>query len=252
MVRKGILAQSIFFSAAAVLVISTIALILFVGGNGLTVFRFENPTEFFFTPTWDQNSQTFGVLPLLYGSVMTVLITLIISAPLVIAVSVFMVEIAPNPVRRIMRTTVELFASLPSVIYGLLGLTLIIRWAREVKDKLQQSALSLSGGQQQRLCIARAVATRPSVLLMDEPAAALDPVSTLKIEELMAELEKDFTIIIVTHNLQQAGRVADYTVFMSINPDTRADFIVESGPTEQLFTKPKDPRTEAYISGRFG
>src|SRR5919205_640429 len=117
MVRKGILAQSIFFSAAAILIISTIALVLFVGSNGLVLFRFASPAEFFFTPTWDQNSQTFGVVPLLYGSFMTVLITLIISAPLALAVAVFMVEIAPNPVRRVMRTTVELFASLPSVIY---------------------------------------------------------------------------------------------------------------------------------------
>jgi phosphate transport system ATP-binding protein len=122
----------------------------------------------------------------------------------------------------------------------------------EVKDKLDQSALALSGGQQQRLCIARAIATRPEVLLMDEPASALDPISTLKIEELMLALEQDFTIVIVTHNMQQAARVADYTVFLSMEPETRAGFVVEAGPTEQLFTNPRDSRTEAYISGRFG
>jgi phosphate transport system ATP-binding protein len=122
----------------------------------------------------------------------------------------------------------------------------------EVKDKLGQSALALSGGQQQRLCIARAIATRPEVLLMDEPASALDPISTLKIEELMLALEQDFTIVIVTHNMQQAARVADYTVFLSMEPETRAGFVVEAGPTEQLFTNPRDSRTEAYISGRFG
>ncbi|HEU4323800.1 MAG TPA: phosphate ABC transporter ATP-binding protein PstB [Roseiflexaceae bacterium] len=122
----------------------------------------------------------------------------------------------------------------------------------EVKDKLQQSGLALSGGQQQRLCIARAIAVSPEVLLMDEPCAALDPISTLKIEELMCQLEEQFTIVIVTHNLQQAGRVADDTIFMSMNPDTRAGFIVEAGPTEQIFRAPKDDRTQAYISGQFG
>jgi phosphate transport system ATP-binding protein len=110
----------------------------------------------------------------------------------------------------------------------------------------------LSGGQQQRLCIARAIAVAPEVLLMDEPCAALDPIATLKIEELMHELEERYTIVIVTHNLQQAGRVADQTVFLSMNPETRAGFVVEVGPTQQLFTKPKDERTHAYISGRFG
>ncbi|MBX0327206.1 phosphate ABC transporter ATP-binding protein PstB [Oscillochloris sp. ZM17-4] len=122
----------------------------------------------------------------------------------------------------------------------------------EVKDKLQQSGLALSGGQQQRLCIARAIAVEPEVLLMDEPCAALDPIATLKIEELMGELEERYTIVIVTHNLQQAGRVSDQTVFLSMNPETRAGFVVEVGPTQQIFTNPKDDRTLAYISGRFG
>ena len=122
----------------------------------------------------------------------------------------------------------------------------------EVKDKLQQSGLALSGGQQQRLCIARTVAVRPDVILMDEPASALDPISTHKIEELMFELERTFTIVIVTHNLQQAARVADQTVFLTMNPETRAGFVVEAGPTQRLFTKPRDSRTEDYITGRFG
>jgi phosphate transport system ATP-binding protein len=122
----------------------------------------------------------------------------------------------------------------------------------EVKDKLEQSGLALSGGQQQRLCIARTVAVQPDVILMDEPASALDPISTLKIEELMFELERSFTIVIVTHNLQQAARVSEQTVFMTMNPETRAGFVVEAGPTQQLFTKPRDSRTEDYITGRFG
>lgn len=128
--RKTILAQAIFFSAAAILVLSISALVFFIGGNGLVVFRYLNPLEFFFGTAWDQNTDTFGVLPLLYGSIATTLITLLISAPLALAVAVFMVEIAPSPLRRLMRTTVELFASLPSVIYGLLGLTLVVPWVR--------------------------------------------------------------------------------------------------------------------------
>src|SRR5262245_1552230 len=122
----------------------------------------------------------------------------------------------------------------------------------EVKGELHQSGLALSGGQQQRLCIARTVAVQPEVILMDEPASALDPISTLKIEELMYELERLFTIVIVTHNLQQAARVADQTVFLTMNPETRAGFVVEAGPTEQLFSNPRDRRTEDYLTGRFG
>ncbi len=122
----------------------------------------------------------------------------------------------------------------------------------EVKDKIRQSGLALSGGQQQRLCIARAIAVRPEVILMDEPASALDPISTYKIEELMFALEREFTIVIVTHNLQQAARVADQTVFITMNPETRAGFVVEAGPTGELFRRPKDQRTQDYITGRFG
>jgi phosphate transport system ATP-binding protein len=121
----------------------------------------------------------------------------------------------------------------------------------EVKDKLKDSGLSLSGGQQQRLCIARALAPNPDVILLDEPASALDPISTLKIEELLRELEKDYTIIIVTHNMQQAARVSDTTVFYSLN-EQRQGVLVESGPTQKMFTNPEDPRTEGYITGRFG
>ncbi|HEX9760370.1 MAG TPA: phosphate ABC transporter ATP-binding protein PstB [Candidatus Acidoferrales bacterium] len=116
----------------------------------------------------------------------------------------------------------------------------------EVKDRLQRNALQLSGGEQQRLCIARALAVQPEVLLMDEPASALDPVSTAKIEELMFELKADYTIVIVTHNMQQAARVSDFTAFM-LNGS-----LVEFSPTAQLFTTPTDARTEAYITGRFG
>ncbi len=121
----------------------------------------------------------------------------------------------------------------------------------EVKDKLKESGLSLSGGQQQRLCIARALAPNPDVILLDEPASALDPISTLKIEDLLRELERDYTIVIVTHNMQQAARVSDMTVFFSLN-EQRQGVLIEAGPTRKMFTNPEDPRTEGYITGRFG
>jgi phosphate transport system ATP-binding protein len=121
----------------------------------------------------------------------------------------------------------------------------------EVKDKLKESGMALSGGQQQRLCIARALANNPDVILLDEPASALDPISTLKIEELLRELEANYTIIIVTHNMQQAARVSDKTVFFSLN-ERRQGMLVETGPTEKIFTNPDDKRTEDYITGRFG
>jgi phosphate transport system ATP-binding protein len=121
----------------------------------------------------------------------------------------------------------------------------------EVKDKLRQPGTALSGGQQQRLCIARALAVEPEVLLLDEPTTALDPIATLKIEELLRQLKDDYTIVIVTHNMQQAARVSDYTAFMLAGSD-RVGELVETGPTRQLFTTPRDPRTEAYITGRFG
>jgi phosphate transport system ATP-binding protein len=121
----------------------------------------------------------------------------------------------------------------------------------EVKDKLKQSGLSLSGGQQQRLCIARAIATQPEVILMDEPCSALDPRATLQIEELMAELREDYTIVIVTHNMQQAARASDKTVFMNMAED-RAGYVVEQGDTVGIFTNPKNQMTEDYVSGRFG
>ena len=121
----------------------------------------------------------------------------------------------------------------------------------EVKDKLEQPGLELSGGQQQRLCIARVLAVEPEVILMDEPCSALDPVATLKIEDLMRDLAQQYTIIIVTHNMQQAARVSDTAAFMMMEED-RAGVLVEYGPTSQLFTNPKDKRTEDYITGRFG
>jgi phosphate transport system ATP-binding protein len=121
----------------------------------------------------------------------------------------------------------------------------------EVKDKLKQSGLSLSGGQQQRLCIARAIAVRPEVILMDEPASALDPIATLKIEELMQELKQNYTIVIVTHNMQQAARVSDYTAMMMID-EQRAGRMIEYNKTNIIFTRPKDRRTEDYVTGRFG
>jgi phosphate transport system ATP-binding protein len=121
----------------------------------------------------------------------------------------------------------------------------------EVNDKLDQPATNLSGGQQQRLCIARALAVEPEVILMDEPCSALDPVATLRIEDLMRELVSDYTIVIVTHNMQQAARVSDVTAVMMMAED-RAGEMVEFGPTRDIFTNPKDSRTEGYITGRFG
>jgi phosphate transport system ATP-binding protein len=125
----------------------------------------------------------------------------------------------------------------------------------EVKDRLKKSALSLSGGQQQRLCIARCLAIEPEVILMDEPASALDPIATTRIEDLMHELKRDYTIVVVTHNMQQAARVADMTAFFSITPGKegdRAGVLVEYDDTSTIFTQPKDKRTEDYVTGRFG
>ena len=120
----------------------------------------------------------------------------------------------------------------------------------EVKDRLDKSALTLSGGQQQRLCIARALAVSPKLILMDEPASALDPIATLAIEELIRDLSSEITIVIVTHNMQQAARVSDKTVFLMVDEE-RSGYIVEHDDTKQIFTQPKDERTEAYITGRF-
>jgi len=116
----------------------------------------------------------------------------------------------------------------------------------EVKDRLDESALKMSGGQQQRLCIARCIAVAPEVILFDEPCASLDPISTAKIEELISELKKEYTIVIVTHNMQQAARVSDYTAFFLMGE------LIEVGRTDEIFTKPKDKRTEDYVTGRFG
>jgi phosphate transport system ATP-binding protein len=125
------------------------------------------------------------------------------------------------------------------------ALTKAALWT-EVKDKLTQSGHSLSGGQQQRLCIARGIAIKPQVLLLDEPCSALDPISTLKIEELIVELKQDYTVVIVTHNMQQAARCSDYTAYMYLGE------LIEMGPTKQLFVKPSRQETEDYITGRFG
>jgi len=121
----------------------------------------------------------------------------------------------------------------------------------EVKDKLRANGMSLSGGQQQRLCIARALAVDPEVLLMDEPASALDPIATLRIEELISELRAAYTIVIVTHNMQQASRVSDQTAFFTMGED-RAGYLVEMGDTIEIFTNPRQQLTEDYVSGRFG
>jgi len=123
----------------------------------------------------------------------------------------------------------------------------------EVKNKLNQSGLALSGGQQQRLCIARALAVQPEVILMDEPASALDPIATLKIEELMQQLKENYTIVIVTHNMQQAARASDYTAMMMLtNGESRSGTVIEFDETTTIFTRPKNKRTEDYVTGRFG
>jgi phosphate transport system ATP-binding protein len=126
----------------------------------------------------------------------------------------------------------------------------------EVKDKLRQSAFGLSGGQQQRLCIARAIAVKPDVILMDEPCSALDPIATIRIEELMTQLKSDYTIVVVTHNMQQAARVSDRTAFFTVEVDadrgSRTGVMVEMATTEKIFTSPDDQRTDDYITGRFG
>jgi phosphate transport system ATP-binding protein len=126
----------------------------------------------------------------------------------------------------------------------------------DVKDRLEDNAYGMSGGQQQRLCIARAIAVKPDVILMDEPCSALDPVSTFKIEDLMMELKKDYTIVIVTHNMQQAGRVADTTAFFSVTSDdevgSRTGQLIEYDTTNRIFSNPKDERTRNYVTGRFG
>ncbi|HET6846158.1 MAG TPA: phosphate ABC transporter ATP-binding protein PstB [Anaerolineales bacterium] len=122
----------------------------------------------------------------------------------------------------------------------------------EVKDKLGQSGLALSGGQQQRLCIARTLAVQPEVILMDEPASALDPIATLKIEELMQDLKQRYTIVIVTHNMQQAARASDFTAMMMLTVGTRAGTVIEYDQTDKIFMRPSDKRTEDYVTGRFG
>ena len=122
----------------------------------------------------------------------------------------------------------------------------------EVKDNLKQDALSLSLGQQQRLCIARVIAIKPEVILMDEPCSALDPIATLKVEDLMRELSQNYTIVIVTHNMQQAARASDMTAMMMLTDDKKSGTIIEVGPTRRIFTRPSDPRTEGYVTGRYG
>jgi phosphate transport system ATP-binding protein len=154
----------------------------------------------------------------------------------------------PMTIRDNIAFGIKLYEKLPrSELDGRIehALTRAALWG-EVKDKLNESGLSLSGGQQQRLCIARTVATKPEVILLDEPCSALDPISTAKIEELIDELSADYTIVIVTHNMQQASRTSDYTAFMYLGE------LVEYGQTEKIFTAPENKRTEQYITGRFG
>jgi phosphate transport system ATP-binding protein len=165
----------------------------------------------------------------------------------------------PNPFPKSVRDNVAFGAKIAGRRHDLddvveEALTRAALWD-EVKDKLDSSAMTLSGGQQQRLCIARAIATKPDVILMDEPCSALDPVATAKIEDLMQELRSDYTIVIVTHNMQQAARVSGRTAFFTVvveQTGERIGTVVEFDRTETMFTNPSDPRTEAYITGRFG
>ena len=150
-----------------------------------------------------------------------------------------------------MKTLLSVFACLRNCPFGEMeervewALTKAALW-KEVKDKLHQSGNGLSGGQQQRLCIARGIAIKPEILLLDEPCSALDPISTASIEELITELKEDYTVVIVTHNMQQAARVSDYTAYMYLGE------LIEFGVTDQIFLKPKKQETENYITGRFG
>ena len=178
--------------------------------------------------------------------------------PIEIRRRVGMVFQRPNPFPKSIYDNVAIAPRLAGLRRGLdelveESLTRAALW-EEVKDKLRESAFSLSGGQQQRLCIARAIAVRPEVLLMDEPASALDPVATYAIEELIGQLKRDYTIVIVTHNMQQAARISDRTAFFTVEgTDTeRAGVLVEVGPTAKIFANPSERRTEDYISGRFG
>jgi phosphate transport system ATP-binding protein len=165
----------------------------------------------------------------------------------------------PNPFPKSIYDNVAFGPRVLGMTDGLEGtveeaLTRAALW-EEVGGRLKESALSLSGGQQQRLCIARCLAVQPDVLLMDEPASALDPISTTRIEDLMHELKRDYTIVVVTHNMQQAARVADRTAFFSVDVDEgghRTGVLVEYDLTEKIFTNPSDPRTEGYVTGRFG
>ena len=162
----------------------------------------------------------------------------------------------PNPFPKSIFDNVAFGPRLNGMKKGLDGLvekslTAAALWD-EVKDKLHRSGLDLSGGQQQRLCIARAIAVEPDVILMDEPCSALDPIATTRIEDLMDELKKDYTIVVVTHNMQQAARVSDVTAFFNIGGAGQPGRLVEVGQTSKMFTNPDDPRTEAYITGRFG
>lgn len=175
--------------------------------------------------------------------------------PVMVRRRIGMVFQKPNPFPKSIYDNVAWGAKVNGIRHGMDDL---VEWCLrsaalwdEVKDKLDQSGLALSGGQQQRLCIARALANNPDVILMDEPCSALDPISTLRIEDLMRELARDYTIAIVTHNMQQAARVSDHTVFFSLG-ENRMGTLVESSPTRELFTNPRDSRTEDYITGRFG
>ena len=185
------------------------------------------------------------------------------------AVNIYAPDVDPVEVRRRIGMVFQKPNPFPKSIYenvawgarinGFRGeMDKLVQWALreaalwdEVKDKLDQSGLSLSGGQQQRLCIARAIAVKPEVILMDEPCSALDPIATLRIEELMRSLSKEYSIVIVTHNMQQAARVSDYTAMMMMDDD-RAGEMIEFDSTDRIFTRPSDKRTEDYVTGRFG
>ena len=258
--------------AAAVLVIA-----LTVGVIGLVLVRgIPHISWEFLSTTASVLKGTDGILPAILNTLYVILLTLLIVLPLGVGAAVYLTEYASNrKLIEVIEFTNETLAGIPSIIYGLVGmlvfaqtmgfktcllsgsLTLvvmnlptIIRTTQEslktVPQGYREGALGLSGGQQQRLCIARALAVKPEVLLMDEPTSALDPGSTMKVEELMSDLKKNYTVVIVTHNMQQAARISDRTAFFLLGE------LVECGPTSEIFSTPKDKRTEDYISGRFG
>ena len=268
---KGGLMTGIMYACAAFTVLLLVGLLGYIFVRGLPEVTWE-----LLSTKPSTLKDTIGILPNLLNTLYIILLTLLIALPLGVGAAIYLTEYATNKTfSRVIEFATETLAGIPSIIYGLVGmlvfkqvlglgtsllsgsLTLvimilptIIRTTQEslktVPQSYREGALGLSGGQQQRLCIARALAVQPDVLLMDEPTSALDPGSTLRIEDLMAELKKNYTVVIVTHNMQQATRISDKTAFFLVGE------LIEFGDTKQIFTNPHEKKTEDYITGRFG